>query len=173
MSFLPKWNNVRLKPKLLALFLLVGIAPTVIAGVFAYKMSVHSLEDASELAMQSLKQNALEGLAAVRDEKKSTIEQYFNTMLTQTSTTAKNRMTVEMARDFRKAFTKYTKNQKLDENQIEEMRADLGKYYSDEFNAQYRTKNNNNDSKFGDYLAKLSPTAVSYTHLTLPTNREV
>jgi methyl-accepting chemotaxis protein len=62
-----KLKNVKLKPKLVALFLLVGVLPLAVVGVWSAMLSTDALMHAS-----------YNELSAIRDLKKSEIETYFH-----------------------------------------------------------------------------------------------
>ncbi|MFK5893667.1 MAG: methyl-accepting chemotaxis protein [Pseudomonadota bacterium] len=64
---MPSLNNVRIKPKLISLFLLVGLIPLAIVGWF----SLHKAE-------QALEKTSFNQLEAVRDIKKAQLTDYFN-----------------------------------------------------------------------------------------------
>ena len=66
---MPSLNNIRIKPKLISLFLLVGLVPMILITWFALNK-----------AEQALEQTSFNQLSAVRDIKKSQIEDYFRTI---------------------------------------------------------------------------------------------
>jgi len=63
---MPSLNNVRIKPKLISLFLLVGLIPLAIVGWFAQKQ-----------AGEALMKTSFNQLEAVRDIKKNQVNDYF------------------------------------------------------------------------------------------------
>ena len=64
---MPSLNNISIKPKLISLFLLVGLIPLAIVGWFSISKSEHALESASYNQLES-----------VRDIKKSQLLNYFH-----------------------------------------------------------------------------------------------
>ena len=73
-----KFSDVRMKPKLITLFLLVGVIPLAIAAWLSYGQAGSALDDAEELSRKSLEKQAFNQLIALRDVKKKQIEQYFS-----------------------------------------------------------------------------------------------
>ncbi len=73
-----RWlSNVKMKPKLITLFLLVGIIPLAICAWFSYGNANSALQDAQNESGQALKKQTFDQLVALRDVKKRQIEQYF------------------------------------------------------------------------------------------------
>jgi len=66
---MPSLNNIRIKPKLISLFLIVGIIPLVLVAWFALQQ-----------AKDALMQTSFNQLEAVRDIKKSQISNYFESI---------------------------------------------------------------------------------------------
>lgn len=69
--------DVKMKPKLVALFLLVGVVPLVLAAWLSYRQAGSALDGAEELSKSSLESQAFNQLVAVRDTRKLEVEKYF------------------------------------------------------------------------------------------------
>lgn len=74
---MPSLSNVRMKPKLISLFLLVGITPLAICAWWTYRGAESALQGARNQASEALKQQALNQLVSIRDAKKQQIQKYF------------------------------------------------------------------------------------------------
>jgi len=109
-----KFSDVRMKPKLITMFLLVGILPLAIAAWLSYGKSGAALEDANNQSAEALEKQAYAQLTAMRDVKKGQIEQYFSErkgdmgVLTETVATLRE-----------EAFAKLTAIREIKKNQIE------------------------------------------------------
>ena len=67
-----RWfSNVRMKPKLISLFLLVGVLPLAVCAWFSYGGANDSLQDAEAESAEALKKQTFDQLVALRDVKKS------------------------------------------------------------------------------------------------------
>ena len=110
-----RWfSNVRMKPKLISLFLLVGVLPLAVCAWFSYGGANDSLQDAEAESAEALKKQTFDQLVALRDVKKRQIEQYFGErrgdmgVLTETVATLRE-----------EAFRKLTAVREIKRNQIE------------------------------------------------------
>ena len=117
-----KLSNVKMKPKLITLFLLVGIIPLVIAAWLSYNQSDAALGEAKTQAGDSLEKQTFAQLVALRDVKKNQIEQYFSERQGDMGVLVE---TVNTLRD--EAFKKLTAIREIKKNQIES-------YFSDRLN---------------------------------------
>ncbi len=76
-----KLSDVKMKTKLIALFLLVGIIPLGIAASISQRGADTALTKAKEQASTAIQEQTLAKLEAIRDGRKAQIEQYFKTVL--------------------------------------------------------------------------------------------
>ena len=70
-------SDVRMKPKLITAFLLVGITPVAISAWRSFQKADTALASAEEQSSASLEKQTFAQLVALRDVKKGQIEQYF------------------------------------------------------------------------------------------------
>ncbi len=86
---------MKLGTKLKVLFILLGLIPFLIIGIFSYVKSE-----------KALKESAFDELISMRETKKHQIEEYFRIVRSQIITYSENIMISDAMREFRKAFLK-------------------------------------------------------------------
>ncbi len=110
-----KVSDVRMKPKLITLFLLVGCIPLGFSAWLSYRGAKSALQEAQDQSSKSLETQAFNQLVALRDVKKNQIEQYF------TEREGDMGVLVETVATLREeAFGKLTAIREIKKNQIEE-----------------------------------------------------
>ncbi len=73
-----RWvSNIRMKPKLIAFFLLVGIFPLAVCAWFNYNGAGTALKETNNQSSEALKTQAFNQLVGLRDAKKQQVEEYF------------------------------------------------------------------------------------------------
>lgn len=86
-------KNIKMKPKLITLFLLVGIIPLALVGWIA-----------SSVAGKALMKKSFDGLEAVREIKKNQIEGFFKERLGDVEVLANNPFVLQAFKDLDNAF---------------------------------------------------------------------
>ena len=119
-----------IKGKLTLLFLAIALVPLVCLGLISYLTASDGLRQ--QAANQLLSSNAL---------KKSTISHYFTTLEQHIVSLARDTTMQEALQEFTRAFTGYRGELKLDDARIEQLRKELGNYYTHDFADAYRSKN--------------------------------
>lgn len=165
-----KLSNVKLKPKLITLFLLVGIAPLIVACLVSLRVADSSLGDASGHAEDALKEQVFNQLSAIRENKKSSIERYFASIRNQIVTFSENRMVVEAARDFRGAFREFKVGEAGAGKSLGQIRSELRTYYTNEFAPEYRAQNDGNSPDVAGFFAGLDDEAVTLQYAYIRAN---
>ncbi|MEE4359392.1 MAG: methyl-accepting chemotaxis protein [Desulfococcaceae bacterium] len=134
-----KLKDIRMRPKLIGLFLLTGLLPLFIVGAWSSKLatdalmekSFNQLEAIREIkknqiekyfserkgdmgvlveTVETLRQNAFEKLAVVQELKRSQTEDYFQERLADVNVLSKNAGVIQGLKEFSAAFA-YEKNQ--------------------------------------------------------------
>lgn len=126
--------NLRMRSKLTALFLLVGLAPLLIAAGVSYWRSHAAMQQSRGLAQESLESEVLDRLAVVRDSKAAAIENYFDLVERQIVTFGARAMVVEAMVEFDAAVDEWAATHV---DPLGQKRADVRAYYENEFAAQY------------------------------------
>lgn len=121
---------MNIKKKLIIMASSLAILPVVLA--------IAILENiASGDAAAALEDAAKRQLISIRDTKKTQIEDYFNTIRGQILTLSSSRMMVNAIREFKTSYDFVAEGA-----DINNMRNELSKYYTNEFGKEYTKLNN-------------------------------
>ncbi len=161
-------NQLKLKPKLLTLFLLVGIIPFTVIGLISLNQASTTLERQSFSQLEAvrgikeeeiqrffssrhgdmnvlketadtLRAEAFQRLEGIRNLKRDQVERYFTNIQRQVETFSKSRMVVNAMKGFTVAY-----QGAIREASAEKMPAinqKLSDYYENQFGAEYRKQN--------------------------------
>ena len=150
---------MNIKKKLIIIASSLAIVPLVIA--------IAVLENvASSDAAAALEDAAKHQLISIRDTKKTQIEDYFKTIRGQILTLSSSRMIVNAAREFKTSY-----NSVAEGADINDMRNELAKYYSNEFGKEYAKLNNGKNADVKSYLAKLDNESVALQYHYIQKNK--
>lgn len=89
----------------------------------------------------TLRSEAFHKLTAVREVKRQAVERYFRTIENQVRSFSEDRMIVRAMRWFADGFHGFRMEQGAASAELQEMRGELGRYYREEFGAEYRRQN--------------------------------
>lgn len=120
------FKNLKLSTRLIIAFLLVGIVPFAIIGLF----SVTKAETA-------LKKQAFNQLEAVREIKKEQIRTYFANIENQMITFAANKLTSDAIFRFKDNLSEFTFENNIDESNLPQMKVKLRQYYETDFKTEF------------------------------------
>jgi methyl-accepting chemotaxis protein len=109
--------NLKMKPKLIAAFIVIGLLPFAIIGLTALTKSG-----------AEIKSQAFQKLTAVREIKRSGIERYFNTIRDQVLTLSEDTMVVDAMQEFATAIKSFREENALSDEQVASMGAELKTY---------------------------------------------
>jgi len=146
--------------------LTIGITLLTLISTFSACISIGWL--ASQSSTEVLEAEATKQLIAARETSKSRIEQYFEQINKQILSFANDRMIIAAMSDF-KTSTAVLDND-FSDVQIQDMRNQLQKYYSEEFATEYRKQNTNQSIDSDDLLNKLDDSAVKLQYLYIQSN---
>ncbi len=163
-------SNLGIKPKLITLFLLVGVVPVAIAAWIAYGQARRALDKAEQTTAKAMEKQLFEQLSAIRDEKRSAIEQYFSTINDQVLTFSEDRMVVDAMSELREAFSNHRAEQGVDATRLVEMRKDLATYYANEFSEEYKNQNGIPPSDAMASLGRLDDDSIALQHAYIRAN---
>lgn len=185
-----KRKIIKLKPKLIGLFLLVGIVPLVLIGWWSCRQSSTSLTEQSYNQLKSISEikktqiekyfaerkgdmgvlqetvgvfrdEACRRLIASRDIKKASVEFYFQTVKGQVTTLANDQMVVDAMKGFRDAFRTFRSDNKLTDADLERMRDKLHSYYVNDFSKEYEKRNPGRSSQAESYFSQLDSDTIA------------
>jgi len=150
---------MKLGPKLLVVFLAVGIIPM---GVVAYF--------SRSAGTESLSNQAFAQLESVRDIKRKAVSDYFQLVSDQLATFANNKMIVEAVQDFRERFATFRSENELTDDQIPGLREQLATYYHIDFDRVYRESNEGSDPDVERVIRALDADSVALQYQYIKAN---
>jgi methyl-accepting chemotaxis protein len=127
------FKNLKIKSKLILLFLLIGILPVAVVGFISLTQAKHALEE-----------RAVDQYVSIREMKSRQIHDYFQTIREQVMTFSNDFMIIDAMRQFKQAFPRVTREVDgtgVDKDQIDHWRNQLAQYYRNDYAAEYRSRN--------------------------------
>ena len=193
-------KNLKIGPKLIAAFLLIGIVPFAVIGLVALnraseglsKQAFHQLEGVrgikeaqieaffaerkSDMGMlmetvDTLRSEAISRMSAIRESKKASVVRYFETIKEQVLTLSEDRMIVDAMGGFNVAFNGYAAEINVTPERLADMRAALKTYYTGEFASEYRSQNPDGAFDAAGVVDKLSDAAVVFQYKFIRANK--
>ena len=149
---------MNIKKKLILIASGLAVVPVVVA-IFLLK------NIATNDASAALEDAAKRQLISIRDTKKTQIEDYFNTIRSQVITLSNSRMMITAMRELKTSYDFVADNA-----DINSMRKELAKYYSNEFGKEYSKLNNGKKADTSSFLAKLDPESVTLQYHYIQNN---
>ena len=116
---------MKLRTRLLTTFLACGLIPLVIFGFVNYVTANRSMNRIQRHAVADVRAKSGEKLIALRDIKKSQIEDYFNTIKDQMLTFSEDVAIIDAMKAFQGAFAEYREELRIDSEKIDDLRTDL------------------------------------------------
>lgn len=153
-------RNYSLKAKLSLLIISISSVLLIVGMFISYRETKSGLIKEAELAKEAILEETSMKLESIRDNKKSTIEAYFNTIIEQNLNFAKNPATVDAAKDFKKSFGAYLDDEAISSTKLKSMKDELKTFYTNDFDQKYKAENGKG-APIGSYFAKLNDTAVA------------
>ncbi|MGN7612940.1 methyl-accepting chemotaxis protein [Magnetococcales bacterium HHB-1] len=183
-------DNIKIKPKLIFLFLFVGLFPLLVVGTFNAIQNKTSLETAAfnqlvavrEIkkaqiekffserrgdmgvlveTVTALRREAVDSLDSVRQIKKSAVLRYLSTIKSQAETFSGNPAIVGAMKGFGEYFKTFQQENSLDDEKINMMRQSLRRYYAEQFLPKFKSENQGRQPDIDRYLEQLSATTVA------------
>mgnify|MGYP002818049865 CR=1 FL=1 len=196
---LRKMLSLRIGSKLIAAFLLIGIAPFAVIGLVALDRSSEALHKQAFGQLESVRgikkvqiskffderrgdlgvltdmvgafrREAFNKLIAVREIKKTAIERYFQTINDQVLTLSEDRMVIEAMRNFRDYEASFQTENGIDEAELKRMRQELRGYYANQFGVEYANQNGGTKPDVDSMMAALSDNAVALQYQYIQAN---
>ena len=163
-------KNLKIGPKLIAAFLIIGIIPFAVIGLVALDRASGALSNQAFNQLEgvrgikkaqiesffaerkgdmgvlmetvdTLRTEAIGKLKAIREIKKAAVVRYFAGIRDQVLTLSEDRMIVDAMLGFDSAFKSYAAETNVTPAQMAKMRTALATYYTDEFSTEYAAQN--------------------------------
>ncbi len=131
----------------------------------AYILSHIAITDASDALNAQIKNN----LTAVRDSTKIAIESYFKTISNQILTFSNDSMIIDAANGFKPAFVNYKDNLSIED--VSQYRTELTSYYTNQFSAEYRNRNNGKTINVTQLVNQLDDDSVLLQYAYIKANK--
>ena len=191
--------NMKVGPKLIAAFLLIGLIPFAVLGFVSmtksgdalHKAAFNQLEAVRAIkkaqvesffderqgdmgvlveTVSTLRSEAFQKLTAIRQIKKTAIESNFQQINNQVITFAENGMIVHAMSVFNRTSKEFLDNNDIDAERLSEMRKELGTYYNGDFASEYKNQNGTSPNS-KKWLSELSDNAVALQHEYIKVNK--
>ena len=185
-----KLKNIKMKPKLISIFLLVGIIPLICVGWWSSHLAkkalmtqaydqLKAMREVKKAQVQrffaerqgdmgvlvetvsTLRNEAFEKLTAVREVKRAAVERYFKTIHDQIVTFSEDRMVVDAMRQLSHDFRGFRQENNYSADDIARMRRELLTYYTGPFSEEYRHLNNGRSPNVEQYFRKLDEDSIA------------
>lgn len=133
-----------LKNRLLFALLSISLIPLSVLGLSMYY-----------LTSDAIMEQATARLTAVRTIKANQIQSYFHSIQDQIQTFSEDRMVIQAMSDFKNGMETIQAENEVTEEALTDMRKQVSRYYSSEFERQYKANNLKSDASDDAFVSKL------------------
>ncbi len=151
--------KIGMSTKVIVLFLIAGLVPLGISGFVGYRTS-----------SQALKEQAFKQLVSIRETKKGQIEEYFSHIEKQVRAYSKDSTIVNAMEEFNSAFKAFRIENEINDDRLNEYRAELKKYYIKDFTKEYQHQNNGRIPDTDNMISKLDDESVLLQYFYIKSN---
>jgi methyl-accepting chemotaxis protein len=144
------FKDIRIRPKLLILFLFIGLSAMLFVGWWA-----------SSRAKEALLEKSYAQLESIREIKRQAVERYFTKIQNQILTFSENLMVIEAMQSFKTAFRSIREDNGYTAQDISRMAEELKTYYTQQFSAEFRKQNDGRDPAALSYFDQLDPDSIA------------
>lgn len=145
--------------------MVIGISVTllVVSMVFSLINAQHGLSNMTGVSEKASTNQILAQLNSLRDNKKSTIEAYFNSIIEQNKTFSNSVGISNASREFIKEFKNYNTSIGADEASLSKMRKELKTFYTQDYSSEYKNQNGMSPD-INSYFMRLSDVSIALQH---------
>ncbi len=154
-----KFKDIKISTRLIATFLVVGILPLAILGLLSVNLS-----------KKALSTHAFNQLEAVRQIKKTNIEDYFQTIENQMLTFSENQMIVEAMIGFSEEFVQFRDTTQSDAQDDAAAKTQVMNYYRNAFYKEYKSQNPNAALNVEDIVNQLDKNTLALQYHYIAAN---
>jgi methyl-accepting chemotaxis protein len=151
--------KLSLKAKILLAFIVAGLVPLVSIGVYSFQMSTTAVINQIN-----------EQLISIRILKKKSVEEYFNLIKSQTLVLAHSDTTSRAFKGFREGFRDYLKENQIKNENVSILRKDLGDFYNNIFESEYKKNNSNKAAESLKRLNNLDDSQIALQSIYIAKN---
>ncbi|MCH6256628.1 methyl-accepting chemotaxis protein [Puniceicoccaceae bacterium K14] len=120
--------------------------------------------------VEALESEATRKLTAVREIKKTAVKRYLKTIESQVLTFSQNLMIRESMRQFSESHSSYLEECAIDQAELESMRADVVRYYQEEYLAKYKEENEGRSIELEELYGRLDDEAIAFQYNYISNN---
>ncbi|MBF0288941.1 MAG: methyl-accepting chemotaxis protein [SAR324 cluster bacterium] len=189
-------QNIKMKPKLIAVLALVGLLPLVLVGWWSSNLSKEALEKQAFNQLESvreikraqiekffgerqgdmgvlvhtvntLRSEAINKLIAVRDIKRTAVARYFRDIKNQVLTFSEDKMIIDAMVQFRQAFPQFKANNPISAQEKKQLLT----YYSGEFSTEYRKQNDGKSPAADNFFRQLDEDSLALQYHYIRANQ--
>ncbi len=161
---------MNIRSKLILGFMLCGLVPLIVASLVSYGTMTGGLGSMRTQAASDMEGKVSASLQSQHGLKKAQIERYFESIRDQILTFSEDRMTVRAMRDFKQSFADYRAQAQLDDSRIDELRGQLGTYYTGEFASEYEAQNDGKRVNAQGLIGRLDADSVALQYAYIRSN---
>jgi len=151
--------KLSLKAKILLAFIVAGLVPLVSIGVYSFQMSTTAVINQIN-----------EQLISIRILKKKSVEEYFNLIKSQVLVLAHSESTSRAFKGFREGFRDYLKENQIKNENLLIFRKDLGDFYNNIFEPEYKKNNSNKPAGSLKILNNLDDSQIALQSIYIAKN---
>ncbi len=164
-------RGLTIKTKLLALFLLAGLAPLLLSAWVLRHQAGQSMDHIQHAARQALEEQIFNQLITSRDVKAAAISQYFQDMGDQLASFTQSHMVIDMLNEMFEAYRTYPyDSDTIRRDELERMRGELAEYYHNAFSRQYQETTGGPPRDVDAWIDGLHANAVALQHAYIVAN---
>ncbi len=152
--------NLKMKPKLIAAFLMIGLIPFAITGLTVLNKTSVEIEE-----------QAFQKLTAIREIKKSGIERYFTTIRDQVLTLSEDTMIIDAMQEFTTAMKSFRTENNLSDEKVASMGVELKTYYDGQFAPEYEKQNDGAKADINAIYPKLDKDSLALQYHYIQANK--
>ncbi len=141
--------------------ILLALIPAVIVGAILSWSAIH-------ISSSAIEDKVNEKLIALRDSKKTEIEDYYQLLQNQVTTFSNDRMIIDAMINFRSSFSDFRHQSGVEGNFRE--RQNLEQYYSSQFNEKFTSRNTGHDAGIKTILSKLDLDSIALQYQYISAN---
>jgi methyl-accepting chemotaxis protein len=140
---------------------ILSVVPVIISSLLLANIAINE-------GKSSLEEKSKQSLTAIRDITATAITNYIHTIEKQTLSLSESLTVVYAMSGFSGSFKQFAKG--LNEEQLQEQKTNLKRYYQEPFEKEYQKLNNNEEANTASLLASLSKESIALQHAFISNN---